>query len=857
MSKNSNSNKIEYDPGAIEQYWQKFWEENGTFSPDLKNAKKPFYNLMMFPYPSAEGLHVGNLYAFTGADVYGRYQRMKGFDVFEPIGLDGFGIHSENYAIKVGRHPKEQAAISQNNFYRQLRATGNGYDWTATLETYDPDYYRWTQWIFIQMFKKGLAYRKKAQVNWCPRDLTVLADEQVIDGKCERCSSIVEKRDLEQWFFKITEYADALLNGLNQIDWPEKIKIAQRLWIGRSEGTRIEFKIQNSKSIIEVFTTRVDTLFGATFLVLAPEHSIVASIKDKKVQNYVQSAKKKTDKERIEKKEKTGIFSGLYVINPLNQEEIPVWIADYAVMGYGAGALFGDAHDDRDVEFANKYKIPLKPTLETGDLEKDKKIKNLEEVFTGYGTLFNSGQFSGLSSDEAKKKITTWLAEQKSGGSQTTYRLRDWLISRQRYWGPPIPIIYCRSCWESSEPRVQSPELKEGVDYAVIEGKEHMIYAVPEEQLPVLLPDVEDWRPEGSGASPLANHPEFYKTKCPNCKSLAKRETDVSDTFLDSSWYYLRYLSDNKRAKKGENGSPLIPYDIEIVKKWCPAAIYIGGAEHSVLHLLYVRFIAMALHDLNDPKLKNLALPFQEPFPRFFAHGLIVKDGAKMSKSRGNVVIPDEYIAKYGADTLRMYLMFLGPFDHGGDFKDTGLEGMNRFIRRVWKLFTTKDFGKDKEDSLRMINKTVKEVTEDIKSFSYNTAIAKLMEFYNFISRGSNSWSRDTVLVYLKLFAPFAPHFTEELWQSLHAQGRTLGANVSIHFEPWPRYDEKYLIQKQATIVVQVNGKRRGQITIDSSNVDKKEEVETLARKEVEKYLEGQVIRKVIYVPSKIINFVI
>ena len=900
--------KAQYKPQEIEVKWQKYWEENKTFSPDLKNAKNPYYTLMMFPYPSAEGLHVGNMYAFTGADIHGRYMRMKGKDVFEPIGLDGFGIHSENYALAVGRHPREQAKISEKNFYRQLRATGNAYDWTRTLETYDPDYYRWTQWIFVQMFKKGLAYRKKARVNWCPSDKTVLADEQVIDGRCERCSSVVEKRDLEQWFFKITAYADALLNGLNQIDWPEKIKIAQRQWIGKSEGSRIKFKVQNSKlkiKEIEVFTTRADTLFGATFLVLAPEHPISTSIRDKFVQQYIEKAKKKSDKERIENKEKTGVFSGLYGINPVNKEKIPIWIADYAVMGYGTGALFGDAHDERDTEFAKKYGIRLKPTLHTGDKKKDKRIDSLEECFTGDGVLFDSGEFSGLSSAEAKKKIAQWLERYRAGGPETTYHLRDWLISRQRYGGPPIPIIYCRKCWGNSKLKTQNSKLIEGRDYAIIDGREHMIRAVPEEQLPVELPDVKDWRPEGTGTSPLANHPEFYQTKCPSCNSSAKRETDVSDTFLDSSWYYLRYLSiQNQEARIKKQGTsskdiksdqPLeignlkldIPYDLKIVRRWCPIAIYIGGAEHSVLHLLYVRFIAMVLHDLNlddrlsiidnrskiniqnlRSKIHDLALPFAEPFPRFFAHGLIISEGAKMSKSRGNIVVPDIYIEKFGADTLRLYLMFLGPFSQGGDFRDTGIEGMHRFVRRVWNLFTTKEFGEDNQDTLQMINKTIKKVTLDIEEFSYNTAIARLMEFYNFISDNNKSWSQQTARSYLRLFAPFAPHLAEEVWQEMKHEARSKNQGEinhdskfmirdSIHFSEWPKYDEKYLVQEKVTVVVQVNGKRRGEVTIDSSNIGKKNEVESLARKEVEKYVAGKSVKNVIYIPGRIINFVI
>ena len=944
-----NKDKSEYRPSEIESKWQKYWEENRVFSPDLKNAKNPYYTLMMFPYPSAEGLHIGNMYAFTGADIHGRYMRMKGKDVFEPIGLDGFGIHSENYAIKVGKHPREQAKISEKNFYRQLRATGNAYDWTRTLGTYDADYYRWTQWIFVQMFKKGLAYRKKAQVNWCPSDKTVLADEQVIDGRCERCSSVVEKRDLEQWFFKITAYADALLNGLSQIDWPEKIKIAQRLWIGRSEDTEIDFPIVGSDIRVKVITTRADTIFGATFLVLAPEHELVQVMKSKiknwsEVDKYIKETQSKTDFERGQMKDKTGVqLKGIRAINPVNNEEIPVFIADYVLASYGTGAIMAvPAHDDRDFEFAKKFDLSIRyvieqpktadilrvhiddqdrsdiaqelrkmgkemeywtPTLRRYDINIENKEKvafllqkagigskqdferirkgdsfalefspagiDFGTVYAGDGVHINSDFLNGLKNLEAIEEMMNWLSEKGFGGKSVHYHLRDWLISRQRYWGPPIPMIFCPTCEKNGRgEREDMPGW----------------WTVPENQLPVLLPDVEDWRPEGSGTSPLANHPEFYETKCPSCNNQARRETDVSDTFLDSSWYYLRYLSIGNEKKQTNSSQSIkkhqqsivsgqlsmVPYDLSVIRRWCPVAIYIGGAEHSVLHLLYVRFVAMVLHDLNldnrsqitdngsksniqypISNIQDLALPFEEPFPRFYAHGLLISEGAKMSKSRGNIIVPDDYIKKFGADTLRLYLMFLGPFDHGGNFRDTGIEGMNRFVRRVWKLFATKGFDKDKGDTLRMINKTIKEVTEDIESFSYNTAIAKFMEFYNFISGDSNSWSKDTAMSYLKLFAPFAPYFTEELFESLKLGDGT------IHESAWPKYDERYLVQEKVNVVVQVNGKRRGEITVDSSSMDKKEEVEAFARREVKKYVSGSTVKKVIHVPGRIINFVI
>ncbi len=867
-----------YNPSGVEVIWQKFWEKEKIYSPNLDKAKRPFYNLMMFPYPSAEGMHVGNMYAFTGADVYGRFKRMQGYDVFEPIGLDGFGIHSENYAIKVGRHPKEQAKISERNFYRQLRATGNGFDWSRTVETYNPKYYKWTQWLFIQLFKAGLAYRKRAPVNYCPSCKTVLADEQVItkirnknekikiteDEKvCERCETEIEKRDLEQWFFRITKYADRLLSNIDKLDWSEKVKISQRQWIGRSEGARIEFKIQNSKFKIEVFTTRPDTLFGATFLVISPEHPIVASLLKGKfeaarshlarldeVKDYVWQTRRKTEEERLaEEKEKTGIFTGIYAINPLNQEELPIWIADYAIMGYGTGALFGDAHDERDVKFAKKYKIPLKPTIITGDKDKDKRIRNLEECFTGYGILINSGEFSGLKSEDAKEKVTEWLSKNASGGPKITYHLRDWLISRQRYWGPPIPLVFCENC---------AVKIKKG-EYSKGEKENPGWISVKEKDLPVFLPDVKDWKPLGTGKSPLANHPEFYKTKCPNCKGKAERETDVSDTFLDSSWYFLRYLATEfedipfpmeKSKIKNQKSKVIGNWKLEIGNSahraaWLPVNMYIGGAEHSVLHLLYSRFITMALKDLGF-------LSFEEPFRRFFAHGLLIKEGIKMSKSKGNVVIPDSYIKKYGADTLRCYLMFLGPFSQGGDFYDSGIEGMHKFLRRIWTL-AQKSISNFQfpisNQSNQMMHKAIKKVTEDIENLHYNTAISQLMIYYNFLSK-QKGVSQEEIEAFLKLLSPFAPHLTEELWQRMRPSS-------SIHTQPWPIFDAKFIAEDETTIAVLVNGKLRGTMLIKSDKLKSKDEIERLAKDtdKVLKYLTGKVVKKVIYVEGKIINF--
>ncbi len=863
-----------YNPGEIERKWQQAWEKEKIYSPSLDTAKKPFYNLMMFPYPSAEGMHVGNMYAFTGADVYGRFQRMRGNDVFEPIGLDGFGIHSENYAIKVGKHPAEQAKISEEKFYRQLRSIGNSYDWTRTVETYKPEYYKWTQWLFIQLFKAGLAYKKKAPVNFCPKDLTVLADEQVIDGKCERCGSVVEKRELEQWFFKITDYAEKLLNNISGLDWSEKVKVAQRNWIGKSEGARIKFGLvgipgqEDGKHSVEVFTTRPDTLYGATFLAVSPELGNkwvnVGWKAPIEVKEYIETALKKRGNKNLKAdEEKTGVLSQIYAINPLSNEKIPVWITDYVVAEYGTGALFGDAHDERDVEFAKKYKIPLKPTVITGDKDKDRRIKNLEECFTGYGTLINSGPFSGLTSKEAIKEVTEWLIKHDSGAFETTYHLRDWLISRQRYWGPPIPMIYCEKCAR----RIKDKGLMIKDEFSKGEMENPGWIAVKEEDLPVLLPEVKDWKPKGihstsSGQtveSPLASIDSFVNTKCPNCDGAAKRETDVSDTFLDSAWYFFRYACTDIESSA---------FDRERVKKWLPVKMYIGGAEHSVLHLLYSRFITMVLADLPAGKAGLKLVDFEEPFARFYAHGLIIKDGVKMSKSKGNVIVPDQYIAKFGADTLRMYLMFLGPFHAGGDFIDSGIEGMNRFLKRVWNLLQKSISNSQfprldsatraiSNEGKRMMNKTVKRVTEDVSELRYNTAIAGLMEWYNFLAK-QNSVSKEEKQAFLKLLAPFAPHMTEELYQGLMINDKGLKNEKlnSIHTANWPTYDEALLREDEIKIAVSVNGKTRDIIKVPKDADQEAVEKKAMGSDNLKKYLEEKKILKTIYVPGKIINFV-
>ena len=856
--------KQAFNPTSFEGKWQHYWEKVRIYQPDLKRARKPFYNLMMFPYPSAEGLHVGNVYAFTGADIYGRFKRMQGFEVFEPIGLDGFGIHSENYALKVGRHPKEQAIVSERNFYRQLHATGNGFAWENTLETYDPNYYKRTQWIFIQMFKHGLAYRKKSLVNFCPSCKTVLSDEQVIDGHCERCKSLVEKREMEQWFFKITAYGEKLYQNTfkESFKWSGKVKVGQRNWIGRKEGINITYPILSdtgpTKEKITCFTTRPDTNFGATFVVVAPEHDFVATLLNSKlktqssklteIEKYVKRAKAKSEMERIaEGREKTGVFTGYYAVNQLNDYKMPIFISDFVLGHFGTGAVVGVAgHDARDFQFANKFKLKIIRVVVGKNGDKSE-ITREEQVQEEEGTMVNSEFLNGMDIHEATEKIMDYLEEKGWGKRVTTYRLRDWCISRQRYWGAPIPMIYCKKCAST----------------APAQGG---WYPVAEKDLPVELPDVSDWKPEGTGKGPLSKVKSFVETKCPNCKGPALRETDVCDTFLDSSWYFLRYPSVNKESD-GKN----IPWDPDITKKWLPVDQYTGGAEHTVLHLLYARFITMALKDFGY-------LDFEEPFEQFYAHGLIIAEGAKMSKSRGNVVIPDAYINKYGADTLRTYLMFLGPFDQGGDFRDTGIAGMHRFLNRVWRLgsevvlnqsevflantstnklrVTSSDNRRAQDTLTRSMHKTIKEVTDDIAALKYNTAIAHIMEYVNEISN-VKSQMLNLDLIYIKnlllLLAPFAPFITEELWNNL-ALGRD-----SIHIHPWPSFDPKYLKEEKTVIIIQVNGKLRDSLKIASLEAKKQQTVEKEARKSgrVSKYLEGQKIKKTVFVPGKLINFVI
>lgn len=807
-----------YHPDSVEAKWQARWAERGTNEPDLDGAERPFYNLMMFPYPSAEGLHVGNFFAFTGADVHGRFKRLQGYQVFEPIGFDAFGIHSENYAIKVGVHPAELIPRNIANFRRQLTRLGGMFDWRHELSTTDPGYYKWTQWLFLQLHKAGKAYKKTAAVNWCPQCKTVLANEQVIGGACERCGTPVEQRALEQWFFRITDYADRLLANLDdraKMDWSDSTTTAQRNWLGRSEGAEIDFAVEGGGAI-RVFTTRPDTVFGATFMVLAPEHPLVERVTAPEQRDAVAAyrrvvATRDLVARKVGDKDKTGVWTGGYARNPATGAPVPVWIADYVLMEYGTGAIMAvPGHDQRDFEFATRHGLPITRVIA---LDGEDAATPLAEALADHaaGRMVNSGPFDGMPVATAGAAITDWLVERGQGARTVQYRLYDWCISRQRYWGPPIPMINCDDCGP---------------------------VPVPEDQLPVLLPELADFRPDDSGVSPLARNTDWYYTPCPSCGATARRETDVSDTFLDSAWYYLRYTSTECDDRA---------FDAARVAKWCPVATYIGGNEHAVLHLLYSRFIAMVLHDQGW-------LPFEEPFAKFRAHGLIVKDGAKMSKSRGNVVIPDEYLAKWGADTFRMYLMFLGPFQEGGDFRDAGISGPRRFLDKVWDLVSQSEtvtlMGNEIHHSVLIKwHQTRKRVTESLESLSYNTAIAALMEFLNAL-RDVNCSERQIVKDVLVMLAPFAPHFAEECWERL-------GHTTSIFEARWPTWDEALTVDARVEVAVQVNGRTRGRVTVTRDAADDTVIAAALADPAVAKFTEGKALRKQIVVPNRLVNLVV
>jgi leucyl-tRNA synthetase len=830
-----------YDPAAIEKKWQQRWDERRANVTNLDGAKH-YYALMMFPYPSAEGLHVGNLFAFTGNDIFARFQRLQGRDVFEPMGFDAFGIHSENFALKVGTHPAKLIPRNIENFRRQLKAAGLMIDWTHELSTTDPAYYKWTQWIFLQLYQRGLAYKKGAAVNWCPNDKTVLANEQVIAGECERCGAKVEQRFLEQWFFRITDYATKLLKNLDQIDWSDSTKAAQRNWIGASDGAELSFRVQDLEDSagmatatagltgeftagmtgemmppttdIRVFTTRPDTVFGATYLVLAPEHPLVDSLTTEEqrtdVRLYRERAAKQDLVSRKVNKEKTGVFTGSFATNPATGRPIPIWIADYVLMEYGTGAIMAvPGHDERDFEFATVYSLPITRVIGSKNDVAHKASAPLKEAYveTEGVQLVNSAQFNDLTVSEGKKYITAWLEMIGHAKPVVTYRLHDWCISRQRYWGPPIPIIYCDKCGP---------------------------VPVPEKDLPVELPFVDDFKPDDTGISPLARVESWYRVHCPECGGPARRETDVSDTFLDSAWYFLRYPSTQFDDR---------PFDDAVTKTWLPVDSYIGGNEHAVLHLLYARFVTMVLHDAG-------LIDFEEPFTKFRAHGMIVREGAKMSKSRGNVVIPDEYIAKWGADTFRTYLMFLGPYEEGGDFRDQSLVGVRSFLNRLWAtaVSATTDGAADPA-VLRKLHQTIQKVSSDVPVLAYNTAIAAMMEYMNTVRASERTAHRDEVAPLVQLVSPFAPHIAEELWEMM-------GHSKSVFDSGWPKFDAALAAEDSITLAVQVNGKTRGTIQVAKTITQDGAVSAAMADQSIAKFVTGMP-KKIIFVPGRLLNLVV
>ena len=814
-----------YEPLQIEQKWQDIWLKENTYAAiDGDESKPKVYAAEMFPYPSGAGLHVGHVRNFTIVDVIARFYRQQGYNVLRPIGWDTFGLPAENYAIKTGESPKKTTATNIANFKRQYQRLGMAVDWSREINTSHPEYYKWTQWCFEQLFNAGLAYQKESYQWWCPVDKTVLANEQVEGGKCWRCGSEVEKKKMKQWFFKITDYADELLEGLDEVDWPAKIKTMQRNWIGRSQGAEIEFMVDGGEEPIKVFTTRPDTIFGATFMVLAPEHRLVPSLTTDKnraeVEKYCKQAIKKSEIERQGDHDKTGVFTGSYAINPATGDRMPIWVADYVLAGYGEGAIMAvPAHDQRDYDFANKFGLPIIKVIDgTENVDDDDVI----DFYSGEGKLINSGDFDGMPTSEAREQVVAWLESQGVGHSQITYKMRDWLISRQRYWGAPIPIIHCPHCGN---------------------------VPVPEKDLPVMLPDIDDYLPSGDGQSPLAKVESWVNATCPNCGAAAKRETDTMDGYACSSWYLWRY-TDARNDKEA--------WDPAKVNYWCPLDFYVGG-DHAVAHLLYVRFWAKFFASQGK-------LAFTEPIKRLLYNGYInAPDGRKMSKSKGNVIDPLDVIdSGYGADTLRTYEMFIGPYDLDAAWSTGGIGGVYRFLNRCWTLVqeyidsdkSAKLSDQTKADLLRTQHATIKKVTSDLFDAQFNTAVSALMEYLNSLTRlkaegfDSELWGR-ALSDLCQMLAPFAPHIANEMYCQLN------GDDKRLDDIEWPKYDEQYLVTSTIKIAVQVNGKLRGEVEV-SVDADKETIIEqALAQPNVVRFTDGKEIIKQIYVPGKILNLVV
>ncbi|MFC1937558.1 leucine--tRNA ligase [Chloroflexota bacterium] len=809
-----------YAPEEIEGKWQQKWAEDGLYEVSDDSSRPKWYALTMFPYTSGD-LHIGHWYAMVPSDAHARFKRLQGYNVLHPMGFDAFGLPAENAAIRRGIHPFTWTMQNIENMRRQLKSIGAIYDWSREVITCLPEYYRWTQWFFLKLYQAGLAYRGTAPVNWCPGCQTVLANEQVVNGFCERCSSAVMHRDLEQWFFRTTNYADELLDH-NDIDWPDRINIMQRNWIGKSVGAEISFALDYpgvEENEIRVFTTRPDTIYGVTFMVLAPEHPLVARLttpeRNAEVEEYIHRSRTETEIERLSAdKEKDGVFIGAYVTNTLNNEKVPIWIADYVLMGYGTGAVMGvPAHDERDFIFARKYGIPIRLVVAPLGWQGEE----LEEAYIESGTAANSGHFDGLPTEKMIEAICNYLKEKGWGKRAITYRLRDWLISRQRYWGAPIPMVYCPRCG---------------------------VVPVPEEDLPVLLPENAEFKP--TGESPLKYCEEFVNTTCPRCSGPARRETDTMDTFICSSWYFLRYISPHLGTAA---------FDADKLKQWLPVDLYTGGAEHAVMHLLYARFFVKAIRDIG-------LVDFGEPFARLFNQGTIIVERQKMSKSRGNVITPDEYVSELGADAVRAYLMFVAPWEQGGEWNDSGISGISRWLNRLWNLalepYQMKAAADDKttRDLQRITHQTIRKATEDFERIRFNVMIAALMEYTNYLAKvveagnvAVSDWEK-AVETLLLLLAPTTPHLAEELWQ------RT-GHEYSIHNQDWPKWDEALAADEEVTLVVQVNGKVRDRIPVLASVTEEEARQKAFASNKVKSYLQDKNIVKLIYVPGRLVNVVV
>ena len=802
-----------------DEKWQKIWEDSGVFKFRENKDKEKLYVLEMFSYPSGSKLHAGHWFNYGPTDSWARMKKMQGYNVFQPMGFDAFGLPAENYAIKTGIHPMDSTLKNIETMEVQLKAMGAMFNWDHEVVTCAPDYYKWTQWLFVQLYKNDLAYRKKAPVNWCPSCNTVLANEQVLDGACERCGTPVIKKDLTQWFFNITKYADELLDDLQDLDWPEKTKAMQKHWIGRSYGSSVKFEVDQKDLTFEVFTTRVDTLFGASYVVFAPENAMVAELTTEEhkeeVEAYIEAAKMQSDIDRQSlSREKTGVFTGSYAVNPINGRVIPIWVGDYVLNTYGTGIVMAvPAHDERDFEFAKKYDLPIERVIEGGK----------ELPFTEIGKMVNSGDFDGLSGDEAKEKVTAWLEERNSGALKVNYRLRDWLVSRQRYWGAPIPIVYCDKCGE---------------------------VVVEEKDLPVELPYDVEFAPDGK--SPLAKSESFLNTTCPKCGGHAQREADTLDTFVCSSWYYLRYV-DNKNTDE--------PFDKAKIDKMLPVDKYVGGPEHAVMHLLYARFITKALRDMGY-------LSFDEPFKSLTHQGLILgPDGQKMSKSKGNTISPDEYITQYGSDVFRMYLMFGFSYSEGGAWSDEGIRSVSKFVDRVERNFhnirdilqsssNTDELRPEDKELLYWNANTIKGVSEDAEKMQFNTAIARMMEMTNALIKyiPLKQHNHKTLAKinsdFIRVLAPFAPHFAEEIWHMF-------GNETSVFDEPWPVFDESALIKDEVEIAIQINGKIKERIMIPTSASDDEIKEMAVANETIQKETDGKTVVKVIVIKGRLVNIVV